>query len=134
MQISERLNPKLTFKNYLWETGVSKSNVSLLKNLSVKLKQLGISKKSKILEIASNDGSFIQILKKKFKSFVIGVDPAKNLAKKAKSKKIFTINKYFNFKLSHYKKNLINLIYFRRNVIAHLKNPNYTFKGVEQFT
>ena len=93
VQISERLSPDLLFKKYLWETGVSKSNVSLLKNLSVKLKKLGISKKSKILEIASNDGSFIQILKKKFNAFVIGVDPAKNLVKKAKSKKIFTINK-----------------------------------------
>ena len=133
VQISERLSPDLLFKNYLWETGVSKSNVSLLKNLSVKLKKLGISKKSKILEIASNDGSFIQILKKKFNSFVIGVDPAKNLVKKAKSKKIFTINKYFNYKLSRTIKEKFNQFdfIFARNVIAHLNNPNYTFKGIE---
>ena len=64
VQISERLSPDLLFKNYLWETGISTSNISLIRNLSVKLKQLGINKKSKILEIASNDGSFIQILKK----------------------------------------------------------------------
>ena len=63
VQISERLSPDLLFKNYLWETGISASNISLIKNLSVKLKQLGISKKSKILEIASNDGTFIKIFR-----------------------------------------------------------------------
>ena len=133
VQISERLSPDLLFKNYLWETGISTSNISLIKKLSIKLKKLGISKKSKILEIASNDGSFIQILKKKFNSFVIGVDPAKNLVKKAKSKKIFTINKYFNYKLSHsIKKKYSQFDFiFARNVIAHLNNPNHTFKGIE---
>ena len=133
VQISERLSPDLLFKNYLWETGISTSNISLIKKLSIKLKKLGICKKSKILEIASNDGSFIQILKKKFNSFVIGVDPAKNLVKKAKSKKIFTINKYFNYKLSHsIKKKYSQFDFiFARNVIAHLNNPNHTFKGIE---
>ena len=133
VQISERLSPDLLFKNYLWETGVSKSNILLIKKLLVKLKKLGISKKSKILEIASNDGSFIKILKKKFNSFAIGVDPAKNLAKKANSKRIFTINNYFNYKLSHSIKKKFNKFdfIFARNVIAHLNNPNQVFEGVE---
>ena len=133
VQISERLSPDLLFKNYLWETGISRSNISLIKKLLVKLKKLGISKKSKILEIASNDGSFIQILKRKFNAFAIGVDPAKNLAKKANSKKIFTINNYFNYKLSHsIKKKFSKFDFiFARNVIAHLNNPNQVFKGIE---
>ena len=133
VQISECLSPDLLFKNYLWETGISKSNISLIKKILVKLKKLGISKKSKILEIASNDGSFIQILKRKFNAFAIGVDPAKNLAKKANSKKIFTINNYFNYKLSHsIKKKFSKFDFiFARNVIAHLNNPNQVFKGIE---
>ncbi len=65
VQIAELLSPDLLFKNYLWETGVSKSNITLIKNLLIKLKKFGINEKSKILEIASNDGSFIEILKKK---------------------------------------------------------------------
>ena len=133
VQISERLSPDLLFKNYLWETGISRSNISLIKKLLVKLKKLGISKKSKILEIASNDGSFIEILKKRFNSFAIGIDPAKNLAKKANSKRIFTINNYFNYKLSHsIKKKFSKFDFiFARNVIAHLNNPNQVFKGIE---
>ena len=133
VQISERLNPDLLFKHYLWETGVSTSNIKILTNFLLKLKKFGINKKSKIIEIASNDGSFIKILKKKFSSQVIGIDPARNLAKKANQQKIFTINDYFNFNFSKKIKNKFskfNFI-FARNVIAHVKNPNEIFKGAE---
>ena len=85
--------------------------------------KIGINKKSKVLEIASNDGSFIKILKEKFKSFVVGVDPARNLSKTANSKKIFTINKYFNFELSHsIKKNLINSTLFLQEMLLLISN------------
>ena len=133
VQILERLNPDLLFKKYLWETGISKSNISILKHLLLKLQKLGINKKSKIIEIASNDGSFIEILKKKFSSNVIGVDPATNLVKKAKQKNIFTINSYFNFNLSNkITKRFSKFDFiFARNVVAHIKNPNEIFKGAE---
>ena len=133
VQISEKLNPNLLFKNYLWETGISESNIHLLKNFLQKLKKFGINKKSKVLEIASNDGSFIKILKEKFNCFVIGVDPAKNLAKKANKKSIFTINNYFDYKLSYsIKQKYKRFDYiFARNVIAHIKQPNNVFKGIE---
>jgi len=133
VQISEALNPALLFKNYLWETSISNSNFTLMKNLLKKIKKLGISKKSKVLEIASNDGSFIQVLKKKFNPFIIGIDPAKNLVRKANKNKLFTINNYFNYKVSKFlrkKYQKFNFI-FARNVIAHLKNPNEVFQGVE---
>ena len=134
VQIAERLKPDLLFKHYLWETGISKTNILLLKDFLKKLKKLGINKNSKILEIASNDGSFIQILKNKFNSFVVGVDPAKNLARKANSKKIFTIDKYFDSKLALLIKNKFCKFdfIFARNVIAHLNEPNSVFKGVEK--
>ena len=133
VQISEHLNPDLLFKKYLWETGISKSNIFLIKNLLNILKKFRINNKSKVLEIASNDGSFIYNLKKKFKSFVIGIDPAKNLSKRANSKNILTINDYFNNNLSiKIKKKFDNFDFiFARNVVAHLKNPNDVFKGIE---
>ena len=132
VQISEKLNPHLLFKNYLWETGISESNIHILKDLLQKLKKFGINKKSKILEIASNDGSFIKILKEKFDCFVIGVDPAKNLAIKANKKNIFTINNFFDYKLSCSIKGKYNKFdyIFARNVIAHIKEPNNIFRGI----
>ena len=132
VQIAEILNPDLLFKNYLWETGNSKSNIFLIRNLIKKLKEFGINKKSKVLEIASNDGSFLKLIRVKFKCFIVGVDPAKNFKKKLKTKKIYTIFDYFNFKLSqklNKKFNKFNFV-FARNVVAHVPNPNEIFKGV----
>ncbi len=92
VQIAERLNPSLLFRNYLWETGVSKSNIYLINDLLIKLKKkLGINKNSKVLEIASNDGSFLKIIREKFKCFIVGVDPAKNF------KKNYLIVKFLQF-------------------------------------
>ena len=48
VQIGEKLNPDALFKNYLWETGVSKSNITLIKKLIKTLKKLKATKKSKI--------------------------------------------------------------------------------------
>ena len=81
VQIAEILNPNLLFKKYLWETGVSLSNISLIQDLIKKLRKYGISKKSKILEIASNDGSFLNIINKKYKCLAVGIDPAINFKK-----------------------------------------------------
>ena len=84
VQISEIINPNLLFKKYLWETGVSGSNINLIKDLIKKLKVYNLNKNSKILEIACNDGSFLNLIRKKFKCFVFGVDPARNLKKNLK--------------------------------------------------
>ena len=88
LQISEILNQNALFKNYVWETGVSKSNIDLIRNLIRKIKKYGIKKDSQILEIASNDGTLLHLIKKKYKCFVLGVDPAKNLKSVAEKKKL----------------------------------------------
>ena len=132
VQIFETLNPDLLFKNYLWETGISETNLSLIHNLVSQLKKFKIHKKSKVLEIASNDGSFLKKIKKRFSCKVIGVDPAKNLKSITRKNKVFTIFDYFNFSLSKKIKKKYRLFdfIFGRNVIAHVSNPNHIFKGV----
>lgn len=133
VQIKEIINRDLLFKNYLWETGISKSNISLINVLINKLKKYKIDKDSKILEIASNDGSFLQKINAKFKCFVLGIDPAKNLQKLNKNKDILTLNNYFDKKLSLKIKKKFKLFdfIFARNVIAHVPNPNEIFAGVQ---
>ncbi len=91
VQIAEILNPNLLFKKYLWETGVSASNISIIEDIIKKLRKFGISKKSKILEIASNDGSFIKLINKKYKCLAVGIDPANNFKKFSKKKIYFQL-------------------------------------------
>ena len=131
IQISEVLNPNLLFKNYLWETGVSSSNVSLIKNLVKNLKKYNIKKDSKIIEIASNDGSFLNIIRKKYKCVVLGVDPAKNFKTSLQRKNIPSIINFFNFNLSKKIKKKYGMFdfVFARNVIAHVSKPGEIFSG-----
>ncbi len=132
VQISEIIKPNLLFKNYLWETGVSRSNIDLIKDLIEKLKKYSIKNDSKILEIACNDGSFLNLIRKKFKCSVLGVDPARNLKTNLKKFKIPSIIDFFDYELSNKIKKRYKFFNFiiARNVIAHVPNPNEIFSGV----
>ncbi len=133
VQIAEILNPNLLFKKYLWETGISNSNIKLINDIIIKMKKYGISRKSKILEIASNDGTFLNLINKKYKCLAVGIDPASNLKKRFKKRKIFTITNYFNFDQSNKIKKKFKIFdyIFARNVLAHVPDPNKIFKGVK---
>ena len=98
IQIQNVISPKKLFDYYEWETGVSKSNINLIKDLLSKLnKKIKINKNSKFFEIASNDGTLLKEVKSLHKSKILGIDPAKNLKKLALEKKIPTIVGYFSF-------------------------------------
>lgn len=135
IQIKEIINPKKLFENYLWETGVSKTNLNLIKELVIQLNKIKkINNSSRVLEIASNDGSLLDVIYKKFRSSVIGVDPAKNFKSLYKKKKI----KFF---CSFFRKNISKKILLKekkfdfviaRNVIAHVPNPNEIFYETEK--
>jgi len=134
VQISELLNPNTLFKNYLWETGISVSNLKLINEIIKKLKQMNCNRNSKILEIACNDCTFLEILNKKINCQCVGIDPARNLIKKNKSKKITKINDYFNTSSANkiYKRYGSFDFIFARNVIAHVKNPVEIFSCVNK--
>jgi SAM-dependent methyltransferase len=133
LQIQNIINPKKLFNHYEWETGVSKSNFELISSLLKTLrKKFKLNKKSKIFEIASNDGTLLKEVKNKHKSFVLGIDPAKNLTKISKKNNINTIADFFSYKKSINIKNRYQTFDFciARNVIAHTPNPNDIFRGV----
>ena len=101
LQINFNPNKDLLFKNYLWETGVSSQNINLITKLSNTIQfNKTINQRTKIIEIASNDGSLLIIFLKKFKCKVLGVDPAINFENKLKKNKIKFIADYFSYKLS----------------------------------
>lgn len=132
IQIKEKLNPDLLFKNYLWETGISKSNINLINKLVHSLKKYNINNSSKFFEIACNDGIFLKKIQEKLKCKAIGIDPARNLKNKNINKRVNRIVDYFNIKTAKKidkKFGKFNFI-LARNVIAHVKNPNEIFKGV----
>lgn len=130
VQLSSTANPKYLFNHYVWVTKTSKS-AKEYSNLFCKRILNKTKKNSFIVEIASNDGTFLKpFIKKKRK--VLGVDPAKNIAKMANKDGIKTWPEFFNKVCA---KKIIKSydkadIVFARNVIPHVKDIHSIMKGI----
>jgi len=119
-QLSVSINPKKMFSNYLYTSSTSKvfrqHFVEAAKKYSKELKL--IKKKSYIIDIGSNDGVGLKpFLDLGFKK-VLGIEPAKNLAKLANKNKIKTFNGFLEKRnLKKIKKNADLIL--ASNVFAH---------------
>lgn len=131
LQLNYTINPKILFKKYLWVTGTSKKVRIYRKFFFKKIYKFFKSKDNFICEVASNDGFFLEYVKKNNK--VLGIDPATNLAKKANLNGIKTIPEFFDTKISKKiiksEKSKPNII-FCRNVIPHVENINEVLEGI----
>ena len=80
LQLSHLVNPKIMFENYLYVSGTSKVLKKHFVDYAKKMiSMFNLSSKSRILDIACNDGTFLEYFKsRKFKN-VVGVEPARNL-------------------------------------------------------
>ena len=135
LQLKYLVNPNLMFRNYMYVSGTSKVLVEHFKNYFLTIqKKINLKKsRDKILDIACNDGTFLNFfIKSGFKN-VIGVEPATNLKKLNKDKKI-DINSFFfthknSFKLK--KKYKSFKIITANNVCAHIPDIKNFVLGVK---
>ncbi len=95
-QLSVVVPPEKMFDNYLYVSSTTKTLREHFKNTAEKyVNRFGLNEKSLVIDIGSNDGIALKpLLENKVK--VLGVDPAKNIAKLANDNGIPTINSYFN--------------------------------------
>ncbi len=119
-QLSVAVDPKKMFSNYLYTSSTSKSFRDHFINASKKyVKDLKLNKKkSLIIDIGSNDGVALKpFLEMGYKN-ILGIEPAKNLAKLANKNKIKTFNGFLEKKnLKKIKKNADLIL--ASNVFAH---------------
>ena len=119
-QLSISIDPKKMFLNYLYTSSTSKlfrdHFVKAAKNY---VKELKLNKsKSFIIDIGSNDGVALKPFKDMGFKNLLGVEPAKNLAKLANKNKIKTFNGFLEKKNLNKIKKGANLI-LASNVFAH---------------
>ena len=122
-QLSVSVDPKKMFSNYLYTSSTSKvfrdhfvkAAKNYIKNFKLK------PKKSYIIDIGSNDGVALKPFKDLNFKNILGVEPAKNLAKNANKNKIKTFNGFLNKKNLKKIKKGANLI-LASNVFAHSDN------------
>ena len=119
-QLSIVVNPKKMFTNYLYLSSTSKSFVKHFETAAEKyIEELKLSNKnSYIIDVGSNDGVALKPFKDRKYKNILGIEPAKNLAKLANKNKIKTFNGFLEIKnLSKIKKNADLIL--ASNVFAH---------------
>jgi nucleoside-diphosphate-sugar epimerase/dTDP-4-dehydrorhamnose 3,5-epimerase-like enzyme len=122
-QLSVAVNPKKMFTNYLYTSSTSKifreHFITAAKKYSKEFKLN--KKKSYIIDIGSNDGVALKPFQSLGFKNILGIEPAKNLAKIANKNKIKTFNGFLEKKnIKKIKKNADLIL--ASNVFAHSDN------------
>ena len=119
-QLSVAVDPKKMFTNYLYTSSTSKSFRDHFVGAAKKyIKDFKLSKKkSYVIDVGSNDGVALKPFKDLGYKKLLGIEPAKNLAKLANKNKIKTFNGFLEKKnLSKIKKSADLIL--ASNVFAH---------------
>jgi len=115
-QLTVSVDKELLFKNYLYVSGTSRSLRKYFQSLAKKIiKITGFGKGTKIMDIACNDGTFLEFFDN-WKRY--GIDPAENLRKVAVKKGIKVFTEFFPFPIKT-KFDVITGL----NVLAHTDQP-----------
>ncbi len=119
-QLSVSVDPKKMFLSYLYTSSTSASfRNHFIDAAKTYVKELNLKpKKSYIIDIGSNDGVALKPFKDLGFNKILGVEPAKNLAKLANKQKIKTFNGFLEFKNLKKIKGKADLI-LASNVFAH---------------
>jgi len=124
---------KNIFSEYAYFSSYSKTWLEHSEEYVKKMKKrFNLDSNNLVMEIASNDGYLLQYFKK-YKIPVLGIEPAINVSKIAKKRKIPTITKFFNTKLA---KELTKSgkqpdLLIGNNVLAHVPELNDFVEGLK---
>ena len=128
VSINNPISSKMMFNDkYPYRSSMSKTMLKSFKNLAITINKN--FKPKKILEIGSNDGSFIKNFSKKK---VIGIEPCSNIEKITKKKGFNTYPLYWNLKTAKKllkKEGKVDLIY-SANTISHIEDLDQVFKSI----
>ncbi len=134
VQLVKIVPPEDLFRNYIYFSSTSSSFIKHCQEVaSYFQKRLKFNEKSLILELASNDGSFLKCFKDLGVN-ILGVDPARNIAKLANKQGIPTIPEFFGYKLAKQLKNKKHIsadLIYGANVLAHVPQIIDFVRGVK---
>ena len=136
LQLNETIKKEILFDSYVWVTSTSSTAKKYAKVFYENVnKEIKLDKSNDlIIEIASNDGTFLKPFIINGYKKVIGVEPAKNISEVANKNKVKTINNYWSEDCSEslLKKYGSAKLVIARNVIPHVSELNSVMSGVEK--
>lgn len=131
VQLTATVDPAYLFSQYVWVTATSATARSYSEFYCAEVLKRTAVKSPFVVEVASNDGTFLKQFKDKGCS-ILGVDPAKNIATTATSAGIPTLAEFFDVNISrkilveHQRPNIV----MARNVIPHVKEIHSIVEGL----
>ena len=133
VQLLETINPEQLFSKYVWLTQTAKMAVDYAETFADRLEKVLVSRTRSILEVGSNDGTFLKALQKRGHK-VLGVDPASNIGDVARSAGVPTVSDFFSFKLA---KELVEKhqkfdVVIARNVLPHVADLHSVISGIRE--
>ena len=131
VQLTATVDPAYLFDHYVWVTGTSATARNYSEYFCAEVLKRANPDVTFAVEVASNDGTFLRRFQEKDLS-VLGVDPAKNIAKNANESGIPTLSEFFSEEVAQ---NILKEkgsadIVFARNVIPHVKEIHSIIKGL----
>ena len=133
-QLNSHPKPEKMFSNnYPFFTGSSELMKIHFQKYAEWLKSKFLNSNSKLLEIGSNDGTFLKNFSDTSIEY-IGFEPSKNVAKMAEQNNIKTINSFFNSENVHELKTFINNtdVICASNVICHVPDLKNLILAVDK--
>ncbi len=131
-QLSVVVDPEHLFRNYAYSSTISNTFKEHCEELAKELCNDILKKGEQIIDIASNDGSLLVPFEKRGID-VLGIDPARNMAKKANEAGIETVCDFWDEKTakkllkSHGKAKIITAF----NVFAHVDDMHSFVEGAK---
>jgi len=132
VQLTKVVSPHLMFGNYVYIPSTAKVMMNNFSNLAYQAyKELKLKESSLVVDIGSNDGSLLAFFKN-YGTKVLGVDPAKNLAKIAQMRGIPTEDKLFNLRTAKHIKEKYGKadLITATNVVAHIDYLHKLFEAI----
>jgi len=133
VQLPEHVAPQTIFEEYAYFSSYSDSWLAHAKSyVNAISERLGLNAQSLVVELASNDGYLLQYFLE-MQIPVLGIEPAKNVARSAQEKGIRTVTEFFGAELARklaaegYQADLL----LGNNVLAHVPDINDFVAGMK---
>jgi len=134
VQLRETVDKKVLFTNYIWVTGTSASTRQYAKVFFERaIEKTEISHDDLIVEIASNDGTFLKPFIQNGYNNVLGVDPAINIVSVANQQGVRTLDSFWDRQVAQDIVSKLGSakIVMARNVIPHVSELHDVVEGIE---
>lgn len=133
LQLSHVVSPEILFRHYVWVSSTSPVTVAHFNEYANSVfTDLHLKKGDLVVEMGSNDGVLLKPFKK-LGARVLGVDPARNVARRATKEGILTLPHFFNTKIAKQiiKKYGKAKVIAANNVFAHIHDLDEIVRAVD---